>query len=125
MQILKKTDIAVICFFVISAVVLIFIFAIASTRDGAVAAVFVEGTEVLAIDLAQNEGEVFEIISPNGVNKVLVERGAVRMIYADCPNLHCLRAGAISGTFQTITCLPNRVIVEIRGGADEVDIVAQ
>ena len=69
MRILRKMDLAVICLFVILAVtlVLIFIFAAAGAR-GAFAAIFVEGAEVLLIDLAQNEGESFEILSPNGMN---------------------------------------------------------
>ena len=127
MRILRKMDIAAICFFIILAASLIFIFITAGTQDGAFAVVFVEGTEVLVINMEQNEGERFEILSPNGINEVLVEWGnTVRMIHADCPDQHCVRMGAISGIFQTITCLPNRVIVEIRGGGadDDVDVIA-
>jgi len=123
MQILRKADLAAIGFFGLAAVLLIFIFANMGARDGVFAAVFVEGAEVLVINIGQNEGERFEILSPNGINEILVESGAVCMVFADCPDQYCVRMGAISGTFQTITCLPNRVIVEIRGGDSVVDVV--
>jgi hypothetical protein len=119
-------DIAVVCFFILMAVSLIFIFIAAGTRAGTFVVVFVEGTETLLINIEQNEGEIFIIKSPNGINEILVEEGTVRMIDANCPDGHCMRMGAISGVFQTITCLPNRVIVEIRGGGsdDAVDVIA-
>ena len=116
MQTLRKMDVVIICFFILLAVLLIFAFMFAGTRGGAVAVVFADGAEVLVVDIGQNEGERFEIFSLNGINKILIEGGAVRMVHADCPDKYCMRMGAISGTFQTITCLPNRVIVEIRGG---------
>jgi len=125
MQILRKTDVAVICFFVVLAVALIFVFAAAGTRVGAFVAVFADGVEVFVIDIEQNNGEKFEIVSRNGINVVLVEDGTARMVYADCPDLYCVGMGAILGRFQTITCLPNRVVVEIRvGGVDDADIIA-
>ena len=113
MQILRKADLAAIFLFVLLAVFLAFAFAAAGASAGSFATVSVDGVVVLTIDLTQNEGERFEIPSPGGINEVLVEGGAVRMIYADCPDQHCVRMGAISGAFQTITCLPNRVVVEI------------
>ena len=126
MQILRKADFVVISFFVLLAVGLIFAFAVAGNKTGAFAAVFLEGEEVLVIDIRRSEGQRFGVASANGINTVLVEGGAVRMLRADCPDQYCVGMGAISGTFQTITCLPNRVIVEIRGGvADDVDIIAQ
>jgi len=113
MQILRKMDVVAICFFTLLAISLVFIFMFTDGRDGIFAEVFADGALVLTIDIEQSEGEKFEVLSSNGINKVLVEGGAVRMIYANCPDQYCVRMGAISNVFRTITCLPNRVVIEI------------
>ena len=113
-QILKKIDLLLIAFFILLAISLVFIFAIANSAVSTVAAISVDGAQIFTINIEQNESEAFTIVSPNGINEILVEGGMVRMIYANCPDQYCLRMGAISGIFQTIVCLPNRVIVEIQ-----------
>ncbi|MCL2397991.1 MAG: NusG domain II-containing protein [Defluviitaleaceae bacterium] len=126
MQILRKADLVLIAFFILLAILLAFIFVTMGTRYSAFVAVSVDGIETFVIDIGQNEGESFEIISQNGVNEILVKDRTVRMISANCPDGYCVRMGAISNRFQVITCLPNRVIVEIRGGdAVAVDVVAR
>jgi len=118
MRILRKTDIALIAFFIILAGVLVFIFISMGPAAGSVARVTVDGEEVLAIDIGANEGEVFRISSAHGLNVLSVENGRIRMVCADCPDGVCLRMGAISNTFQTITCLPHRLVVELLGSAE-------
>lgn len=49
----------------------------------------------------------------DGHNTVGIERGKVRMLAADCPGKRCVKQGA--GDVLPIICLPNRVVVEIRG----------
>ena len=66
------------------------------------------------------------VIEQNGHhNEVLIENGSVRMKNADCANQICVNDGAISKTNQSIICLPNRVMVEITGGEEEFDVIAQ
>lgn len=47
------------------------------------------------------------------------------MSYSDCKNQICVEDGKISRTNQSIVCLPNKVVVEITGGEEEFDAVAQ
>ena len=66
-------------------------------------------------------------IDQNGHHNILViQNGTVKMTEANCPDLVCVKSNAISKVGQTIVCLPNRVVVEIKGkGKSEVDDVVQ
>lgn len=56
----------------------------------------------------------------NGTNTVVIENGFVYMESADCPDKTCVHVGKISKTGQRIVCLPNRVVIEVLGGEDEI-----
>lgn len=61
------------------------------------------------------EGSLFENrrIELSG-NTVEISGGEVRMTYAGCKNQICAHHAPISEKGETIVCLPNRVIAEIR-----------
>lgn len=112
--ILKKIDILLIVFFILFSFGLIFIFVALEANGQAMVIVSADGQEVLRFNPSQNIGSTFEIASQNGTNKIYVdEGGAVSMIYASCPDHLCLNQGAISFSFQSIVCLPNRVVVQL------------
>ncbi|MCL2396438.1 MAG: NusG domain II-containing protein [Defluviitaleaceae bacterium] len=115
-EILKRADVVLIVLLILLAISLIFIFLIVGGREGSVVAVHVDGVEVLAVDIRRNDGEIFRIKTERGHNEIMISGGRVRMVYADCPDQYCIRMGPISNIWQTITCLPNRVIVELRNG---------
>ncbi|HHX23082.1 MAG: NusG domain II-containing protein [Tepidanaerobacteraceae bacterium] len=48
-----------------------------------------------------------------GENIVEIDRDKVKMYYADCPDLDCVRQGWISRPGQMIVCLPNRIVIKI------------
>ncbi len=58
-----------------------------------------------------------------GTNTFVIENGRVKMEEADCPDKICIRQGWISHTSECITCLPNRVVLEIIKSSDEVELV--
>lgn len=64
-------------------------------------------------------------IDIDGHNKIVIANGEVWMEEADCPDKLCISQGKISRSGQTIICLPNKVMVTIKGGKSEYDGVAQ
>lgn len=64
-------------------------------------------------------------IDVDGHNKVVIAGGEVWMDSADCPDKLCVGQGRISRSGQTIICLPNKVMVTIKGVKSEYDGVAQ
>lgn len=49
-----------------------------------------------------------------GTNTVSIEGGSVRVTQADCENQICVNHKSISKKGESIVCLPNKVIVEIK-----------
>ena len=59
-----------------------------------------------------------------GSNILKIEDGVADMIEADCPDKLCVKQKAISKNKESIICLPNEVIVEVKSSEDsEYDAV--
>lgn len=70
--------------------------------------------------------DTVRIDSEWGYNIVHIEQGEVHIEEANCPDLTCTKDWHIRRSGQMIFCLPNRLIVEIKGIQQaEVDDVAQ
>lgn len=50
----------------------------------------------------------------SGTNYLVIKDGEAYLTEASCPDLLCVHMGKISSQGQSIICLPNRVVVEIR-----------
>ena len=59
------------------------------------------------------------------INKITIKDGQVSMTFSDCSGQDCIQQGKISQTSQSITCLPNRIVIEIRGDSSEYDAVVR
>ena len=72
-----------------------------------------------------DEDQTVTIKQGSHVNEFEIKNGTVRMIHADCHNHDCIQQGAVSRSGETIVCLPNKVVLEVTGGEEEFDVVAQ
>lgn len=53
---------------------------------------------------------------------VQIKAGQLRVAESDCPKGICKHAGWVETPGRSIICLPNRVVIEIRGQNDEYDV---
>lgn len=61
----------------------------------------------------------------NDTNYLIVKDQKADMIDGNCPNKECVHQKSISKKGETITCLPNKIIVEVTSGEGaELDGVA-
>lgn len=67
-------------------------------------------------------GETIPIETPFGYNLLKIGDGEVRVIEASCPDKLDVLQGPISEPGEIIVCLPNRLIVEIKGSQDSNSI---
>lgn len=51
------------------------------------------------------------------INVVVIKDNEVYMKDADCPDKLCEKTGKISNTGETIVCLPNKIVVLIKGSS--------
>lgn len=82
--------------------------------DGAFVRVSVDGEVVAEYSLAVDG----EYALNGGTNILVIENGEAYIRWADCPKQICVKDGKISRTGERITCLENRVIVEVFGAED-------
>ena len=47
-------------------------------------------------------------------NTICVESGSIRISAADCPDLICVKQGAITNSLLPITCLPHKLVISLK-----------
>jgi len=67
-------------------------------------------------------GKTIPIKTEFGYNLIEIGDEKVRVIEADCPDQLDVKQGYISKTGEIIVCLPNRLVIEIKGIKDERDV---
>lgn len=61
----------------------------------------------------------------NGRMQIEIKGGKLRVLESDCPQQLCLHMGWIQHSGQTIACVPNKVLIEIKStGAPMFDAVS-
>lgn len=84
-----------------------------------IAKIYSNGQLVREIDLELvTEPYQFIIESETGSNTVYVEKGAISVTDADCPDKVCIKTGSISGGITPIICVPNRLEIRIEAETD-------
>ena len=76
-----------------------------------------------------NEDCEIDVTEDGHTNHITIKDGKVSMTSSTCKNQVCVETGAISHTKDSIACLPNRVIVEIKAGKNnpegsDVDVIS-
>lgn len=80
------------------------------------AEIMVDGEIYKTINLSQHKGEeVFEIHSKNGINIIKVHDHKIGIIDSDCRDQVCMNPEHIEKSGESLVCLPNKVIVLIKG----------
>lgn len=87
-------------------------------EEGSVAVVSVNGKIVAEYSLSVDG----EYSLNGGTNVLIIEDGKAYVSYASCPDGLCKNQGKISMVGEQIVCLPNKLIVEIVGEGEGVDI---
>ncbi len=109
---MKRKDIPIIILTVVLAV-LAYVFATSGDADKV--SVYKDGKLLGEYSLSKNQS-----IDINGTNMLVIEDGEAFMTEADCPDKLCINQGKIGSKGGSIICLPNKVVVETKGGADAV-----
>lgn len=122
MNTLKKLDIVIIVFLLILSFTPNLIFSKTLSKDysSTYANIKISGKVYDSIELSSFKGEkTLDIQTSHGTDKVLIKDGSIQIIDADCNDKLCIKQGVISKVGETLVCLPNELIIEIKG--DESD----
>lgn len=117
---MKKNDFLLIGFIILLAAAVLGYHYLKGKSENADVVVTVDGKKYGTYDLSANR-----TIDINGTNTLQIKNGKADMIHANCPDQLCVHQRAISRDGESIICLPNKVVVTIKGGKDrELDAVA-
>lgn len=96
------------------------------SSDDMIADIYQDGNLIQTIDLNQvNESYTFIITNENGSqNEIEVRPGSIGILSANCPDKLCVHQGFISTSKLPITCLPNRLVIQIRKSINNQDASA-
>jgi hypothetical protein len=84
-----------------------------------------ENKLIKKIPLTAGTGERITVKNRLGENIVDISNGKIRIHDADCPDKICIKDGAISEPGDILVCLPNKVVIEIKGEKNnENDVIS-
>lgn len=123
---IKKADIILFICIVVFGLAISW-YAAFSDRQGSEVVVTVDG-EVFGVYPLAEEREI-AVTQSGHSNHITIKDGKVSMTSSTCKNQVCVETGAISHAKDSIACLPNRVIVEIKAEKNnpeggDVDVIS-
>lgn len=124
MFLLTKGDKYLIIFIIIISVVsLFFVKRDISSYDKKYFVISVDGKDYKKIYFGPEVvGKQIPVKTQFGYNLIEIGDGKVRVIEADCPDKLDVKQGYIERPGEVIVCLPNKLVIEIKGESKDNDI---
>ncbi|MPQ42999.1 NusG domain II-containing protein [Clostridium tarantellae] len=121
----KKADIIIIIILIFISFIPQIVFNIINKDyDRIFAIITIDGNVNKKILLSEHIGkDEFVIESEYGINKILLKENEIAILQASCQDSVCINQGYISKPGENIICLPNKLMIEIRGNKEEEDII--
>jgi len=88
---------------------------------GYIADIYSEGVLIKSIPLWELEESCSFLIEneTGGINEIEARPGSIGILFANCPDKICVNQGFISNSSIPITCLPNRLVIQLRPASEE------
>lgn len=92
-----------------------------------IADIYQNGNLLMSIPLEDvQESRIFTVEGPDGgMNQIEVRSGCIRILSADCPDKLCVKQGFIRDSRLPITCLPHRLVIQLRPAQDSSSELAE
>ncbi len=119
---IKKADVILALALIVIGLIMSWFFSFGQT-DGSELVITRAGEVFGTYSLTENR--TIEVKKDSHINKITIKDGKVSMSFSDCRGQDCVQQHAIFQTGETIVCLPNKLVLEIRGGESAYDSVAR
>lgn len=117
---MNKSDLKLVFVLIIVSIIGVVVFKLIG-KSGGSALVYHDGELIKTIDLSINDRYV--VNGDNGDVVIVVNDGKIKVDEENSPLHLCSRQGYISNTYESIVCLPNKIVINISG--DELDAVVK
>ena len=116
-----RNDLFLIGILVLLAVGALLWFCLRRQKDNLIVKIYYHQELIQEIELSTLvEPKEYVVEAQNGSVVIIIESDGVFVLSSDCPDQICVHQGKITQSGQTITCLPNRVSIQLVG--KDVDI---
>jgi hypothetical protein len=120
-RVLKPGDYAII-FGSLCVILLLFYRSFSSSSSG----LYVEITgESFRASCDPKEERVVEVEGPLGITRVIIGEGGAWIEDSPCRDKLCVKMGKIKREGEQLICLPNRVVVEMKGSKELIDSISR
>lgn len=113
---IKKADI-VLCIAIIVVGLFVSWYSLSASQTGNEVVITADG-EIFGI-YSLSENREIDVGHQGHSNHITIKAGKVSMTSSSCENQICVHTGAISETKDSIACLPNKVIIQIRSDSND------
>lgn len=110
---MNKHDFKFVFILLFIGVLVLFITRLNQTNESKMAYVYYDSNLVLTIDLSLEEKE-YTVKGENGDVLISAGNGKIKVEEENSPYHLCSKQGYITSSYETIVCLPNKVVIEIK-----------
>lgn len=107
---MNKNDLILIVILFSISIIILITFNL-NQKESNIAKVYYENKEILKIDLKINN--TYTVDGLNGKVKIEVNNKRIRVVEENSPLHLCSKQGYISKSYETIVCLPNKIVIKI------------
>ena len=121
---MNKSDLKLIIIVLVIAIISLFMIALSNKDNNKQALVYYDNDLILTIDLTIKEKKEYQVNGYNGIVKIISEDGKIKVDEEDSPLHLCSKQGYISASYESIVCLPNKIVIKIVStDHEDLDIV--
>lgn len=121
---MNKSDLKLIIIMLVVAIIILFVIALSNDNDNKKAIIYYDNNIVKEIDLTIKEKQEYIVDGYNGEVKIITEDGKIKVETENSPLHLCSKQGFIDKTYESIVCLPNKIVIKIISDTnDEYDTV--
>ena len=119
---MNKKDITLILIVAFLAITSLMVLNMTDSKLNKKAFIYYEDDIILTLDLNKNGN--YEVDGYNGKVKLIVSNGKIKVDSEKSPLHLCSKQGFISKSYETIVCLPNKIIIKIENN-DDIDTIVK
>ena len=117
---MNKSDLKLVFVLLFISIICVVVFKLIG-KSGGSALVYHDGELIKTIDLSIDNKYV--VSGDNGDVVIVVSGGKIKVDEENSPLHLCSKQGYISNTYESIVCLPNKIVINISG--DDLDAVVK
>lgn len=110
---MNKSDLKLIIIVLVVAIIILFMIALSNDTNNKKAVVYYDNEIVKEINLTIKERKEYIVKGYNGDVKIITEDGKIKVDTENSPLHLCSKQGFIDKTYESIVCLPNKIIIKI------------